>query len=133
MRLDVDVQGVNRSDLVALLEPGPQPVGALAEWLNQPPAIVRAALIAMAREQLVVQVGEAWALAFMTAPAPRRLRRWQRLPHQKPTLPANPPLSSASVSWWLDLSWDEFSAAARAQQPRMRASKMGRKASILES
>lgn len=139
MRLfDSEAAAVNREDVLAVLEAGPQSTSAMATWLSQPSPIVHAALTAMARDELVVRVARtrAWALPSMVPPAARAVlvRTCSRTLRRPPARPASETVKADQApSWWCDLPTREaFDAAASRELPRMQGSKMARKVMVTE-
>jgi hypothetical protein len=137
MRLfDSDASAVDRGDVLAVLEAGPQSTGELARWLHQPGPVVHAALVAMSQDQLVVRSRRtrAWALPETIPPAERAVlivRTCSRKPLRQPTAPASVPADIAP-SWWVGLGRSAFDAAAARELPRMQGSKMANKVLVTE-
>jgi hypothetical protein len=127
---DAEAAAVNREDVLAVLEAGPQSTSALATWLSQPSPVVHAALTAMARDELVVRVARtrAWALPSMVPPGAREkliVRTCSRKPLRQPKAPTSVS-ADAAPSWWVGKDRSAFTRAAAENLERMQGSKMAR-------
>lgn len=127
---------IDPNDVLALLEPGPQPFGQLQAWLGNPKtADLGQVLARMADAGQVKRFGKPrqWALGNFSAPIgrPRKPQSLGRAPRPMTSpRPKAPTSATGAGSWWttpaVQADRSAFHAAQAAAHDAMRLSKFGR-------